>query len=171
MEKISKLEAARQQLRQAIHLFLSKGDLVAVHTLAAASLQVLSDLGAKKGIVAALKNPDLIRPDKRKFVADLFNAPQNFFKHADRDPEGVLEFYPEATPFYIADAAFLFDQLSGTKMPACQAFNVWFFLNYPDVLVESPVKGYAEKLVACDPSVREQEVAHRLLRQLESHDA
>jgi len=167
MEKLSKLEAAARQLRQAIHLFLSEGDMVSVHTLAAASLQVLSDLGVRRGLVSTIKNPDLIRPDKRKFVSDLVNAPQNFFKHADRDPDEVLDFYDEATPFYIIDAVLLHQQLTGANVAACQAFRVWFMLNYPDVLIEGPVKDHVAGLVMGDRGMKEKALAHKLLLHME----
>ena len=129
---------------------------------------MLADIGQKEGYTGALKNPELIRPEKRKFVADLFNSAQNFFKHADRDPEVIFTFYPETTTFYIADAIQLHQQLTGSDLPAWKAFNVWFALNYPDVLVESPLRTAAEQALANDPSLSAKPIAYALLRQLEA---
>jgi hypothetical protein len=170
-QKVSKLEAAGRQLRQAIHIFLSDGDMISVHTLATASLQVLADIGIKAGVESMVKNPQSIRPEKRKYVANLMNEPQNFFKHADRDPDGVLEFYPDSTPFYVIDAVLLHQKLSGTTMPACKAFHVWFSLNYPDVLVDAPYKDFVQNAVSKDPSLVESGVALRLLLLLEQNGA
>ena len=170
-QKLSKLEAAGRQLRQAIHLFLSNGDIISVHTLTTASLQVLADIGVKAGVESMVKNPQTIRPEKRKYVADLMNEPQNFFKHADRDPNGVLVFYPDSTPFYIIDAVLLHQKLTGTTMPACNAFHVWFSLNYPDVLFDGPFKDYVQNSVSKDPSLVEKGVALRLLLHLEQNGA
>jgi hypothetical protein len=169
-EKLSKLEAARRQLRQAIHLFLSGGDMIAVHTLAAASLQVLVDLGVKSGMESMVKNPKLIRPEKRKYVADKFSEAQNFFKHADRDPDEILDFFPEATPFYIVDAVVLYEHVSGSSTHACKAFHVWFSLNYPDVLIDGEYKKYIERVVSADPALADREVANKLLLHLEQND-
>jgi hypothetical protein len=45
--KISKLEAARRQVETAIRIYFANGDPVSIHTLAAASLQILVDLDKK----------------------------------------------------------------------------------------------------------------------------
>lgn len=142
--------------------------MIAVHTLAAAALQVLADLGANAGVESMVKNPQSVRPEKRKFVADLMNATQNFFKHADRDPEAILDFYPDATPFYIVDAALMCEALQGHSSAAGKAFHVWFMLNYPDILVDERAREHVGGLLADDPSLVEKSVALRLLRTLEA---
>ena len=48
-EKLTKLEVAERQLRVAIRLFFERKDAVAVHTLAAASRDLLNDLAKRKG--------------------------------------------------------------------------------------------------------------------------
>ena|SRR5437762_11820516 len=48
--EISKLEAASRQLDTAIRLFFERADAVAVHALAAASLNVFSDVAEHRGI-------------------------------------------------------------------------------------------------------------------------
>lgn len=115
-----------------------------------------------------VKNPQSVRPEKRKFVADLMNATQNFFKHADRDPEAILDFYPDATPFYIVDAALMCEALQGHSSAAGKAFHVWFMLNYPDILVDERAREHVGGLLADDPSLVEKSVALRLLRTLEA---
>jgi hypothetical protein len=165
--KVTKLEAAWCQLRQAIVLFFEDGDMISVHTLAAAAQQVLIDLGAKAGLVSIVKNQDLIQPEHRKFVSGLMNSAQNFFKHADKDPDATLEFFPASTPFYLMDAVVLYRQLNGSSPPAAKAFEVWFSLNYPHVLADGVQKDYVQKLVNEDPKLGEKRVALKLLRHLE----
>ena len=145
--------------------------MISVHTLTTASLQILADIGVKTGVESMVKNPQFIRPEKRKYVADLMNEPQNFFKHADRDPDGVLEFHPASTPFYVIDAVLLHQKLSGATMSACKAFHVWFSLNYPDVLLDGPYKDYVQNFVSTDPSLVERAFALRLLLHLEQDGA
>jgi hypothetical protein len=48
-EIITKLDAARRQLRTAVTLFFQHGDEVAVHTLTAAAHQILIDLLKPQG--------------------------------------------------------------------------------------------------------------------------
>ena len=43
-EMVTRLEAAERQLRVAIRMFFERKDMIAVHTLAAAALQILDDL-------------------------------------------------------------------------------------------------------------------------------
>ena len=167
-EKLTKLEAAARQLRQAIHLFFSNGDLIAVHTLAAASLQVLADLGAMQSLESVVKgNHPWVRPEKRRFVNSRFREAENFFKHADRDSDAVLTFFPAATPFYLIDAVVLYEQLSKTSPPACRAYRAWFSVNYPDLLEDGEYKQQVEGLVASNPELRNAEVAYSLLLMLE----
>jgi hypothetical protein len=114
-----------------------------------------------------VKNLAFVRPEKREFFRSLVNSAENFFKHADRDPEAVLEFHPAATPFYIADAVALYTKLGGNDLPAFRVFQVWYALNYPDVLVQGEMKEAAQKLLAEDPTLKDRGVALHLLRHLE----
>ncbi|MCR6665860.1 MAG: hypothetical protein NVV69_07615 [Methyloversatilis sp.] len=143
--EVTKTDAACRQLREAIVLFFERRDLVAVHTLAAASLQVLSDVGKAKGVTTGmLKHGRYIRDDKKKIWFELINEAQNFFKHADKDPDGVLDFKPSSTPFYIIDAVLLEGQLRKELSPASNCFLLWFYVAYPDVLTEEPFKAFSE---------------------------
>lgn len=143
-EEVSKTDAACRQLREAIVLFFERRDLVAVHTLAAAALQVLSDIGKATGATSMLKQGHYIREDKKKVWFELLNEAQNFFKHADKDPEGVLEFKPSSTPFYIIDAVLLESQIRKQLSPASNCFLLWFYVAYPDVLTEEPFKNFSK---------------------------
>lgn len=130
-ERVSKLEAARRQLEEAIEVFFRQGDMVAVHTLAAAALDILRDLGRPKGLGSIVKDSPLVLPEKQREVREIFNAAQNFFKHANRDPEETLEFRPDATPFFIFDAIELYAQVKGSSFAAGDVFRMWFVVTNP----------------------------------------
>ncbi len=90
-ETVTKLEAAERHLRVAIRLFFEDRDLVAVHTLAAAALDLLRGLARRHGVGSSfLKDNPLVRPEKKQELARLVNEAQNFFKHADHDPDARL---------------------------------------------------------------------------------
>jgi len=72
-ERLTKLQAAKRQLRVAIRLYFERRDLVAVHALAAAAQEILCDLGRPRGIKSVLRNYDLIRPEHKKEAAKRFN--------------------------------------------------------------------------------------------------
>jgi hypothetical protein len=126
--KVTKLEVARDQLDAAIELFFLSDNAVAVHTLTAAAYNVLRDLARregsdfpfiKTGFIATLKDSD-----KNKVVAFL-NGPENFFKHADRDPDGVLEFDPQLTELMLMDACSYFKEKPSLKPRHFDAIKVW----------------------------------------------
>src|SRR2546425_12413580 len=120
-ETLTKLQVAERQLRVAIRLYFERRDLVAVHTLAAAAQEVLRDLGRLHGIKSIFKDSDLIRPERKKELANRFKEAQNFFKHTDRDPDEQLKFYYETTQFYLLDAALLYSQLTRKLFPEVPA--------------------------------------------------
>lgn len=140
-ETLTKLQAAERQLRVAIRLFFERRDLVAVHTLATASQEILRDLGHPRGI-KGVKDGDFIRPERKKEVRKLFNEAQNFFKHADRDPDAQLKFYYEATQFYLLDAALLYTLVTGQQFPEVTGLIAWSVVKFPDFLVEGAFKEY-----------------------------
>jgi len=91
--KLTKVEVATRQLDTAINIFFDAGDVVSVHSLAAASATVLADILERTGEISwreqiVEEHPDLT---KSKVFNILRNA-QNFFKHADRDHQESLEF-------------------------------------------------------------------------------
>ena len=81
--EISKLEAASRLLDTAIRLFFESADAVAVHSLAAASLNVFSDVAEHRGISwrTYLGEDSNLSPQEVKHT---LNKAWNFFKHADR---------------------------------------------------------------------------------------
>lgn len=139
--KVSKLEVARDQLDAAIEIFFLSDNAVAVHTLTAAAYNVLRDIAKqdgsdfpfiKTGFIATLKGSE-----KNKVMAFL-NAPENFFKHADRDPDGILEFDPQLTELMLMDACSYFKEKPGFKPKHFDAIKVWAGSLRADVSKDSP---------------------------------
>lgn len=62
------------------------------------------------------------------------NREQNFFKHADKDPDGVLEFNPDIVPFTLYDGTVMYRKLTGRILREGAAFGLWFVLKYPQFL-------------------------------------
>lgn len=92
---ISKIEAAGRQLRQAVLLFFQHGDDVSIHTISAAAYEVLIDLCKIKGIPRELEDSWILEETGVKSkVIKAMREPQNFFKHANKDPGGVVQFHP-----------------------------------------------------------------------------
>lgn len=96
--KISKLEAARRQLRLAIRLLFEEADPIPVHTLVGSSSIVLSDLVEHK---IPLKSWDRFAQQANNIsAAEYFRVmreAQNFLKHAKSDPDALFDFNPTDT--------------------------------------------------------------------------
>jgi len=93
---INKLDSARRQLITAIRIYFTNGDEVSTHTLTAAAFEILDDLdkhGANTGSIFDHAE-QYIKPEYVEEFRKLRPRAQNFFKHADRDPEDSFTFYP-----------------------------------------------------------------------------
>jgi hypothetical protein len=169
VRKLDKLDVARRQVREAILLFFERRDAVSIHTLASAALQVLSDYAKASGAVSIVKHGRFIREERKKDWFKAINAAQNFFKHADHDPHGQHEFNPELSVFFILDAVLLQGQIEKKLSPACNCFLIWFYLAYPDFLVDGVLKQYSEATLATGTNPQDYglflELIHRLERE------
>lgn len=139
---ISKLDAARRQLDVAIKLFFSYGDIVATHTLTAASYNIMRDLAQQQEKTVFLKQEmlDHIKPEYHQKVINAINKPENFFKHADRDASSVLDFNPEVSETLLWDACRTYKLLTTEETPLIKIFNMWFYAKNPDILMDNEVK-------------------------------
>ena len=148
-ERVTKLDAAGRQLRVAIRLFFQREDMVAVHTLAAAAQEVLRRIGRARGIKSIFLDEgyidQVVRPEMRQEYRRLLTETQNFLKHAGRDPDGVLDFYPDATRFHLFDAAQMYCQLDPGGHREAAGFLCWYCMKYPHILNDGPIKELVER--------------------------
>lgn len=128
--KVSKLDATRRQLETAVRLYFSEADPVSIHTLVSAAYQVLSDVNKAHGGSPMLKEqiPTWVRPDATDEAKRRLNEAANFFKHADRDHDEVLEFAEEPTELLLYDAVRKYRELTGETVPVLGVYDAWFWL-------------------------------------------
>lgn len=135
------MEVARRQVETAIRLYFHAGDAVSTHTLAAAGRKVLVNLCAHRQVTSPLLLDHMlasfVKPEHHKEVRDAFLAPENFFKHADRDPEGLITFNPESSEFVLLEAVEAYATLTGEVPAPFAAFRMWWFVRHPDHLNET----------------------------------
>lgn len=103
--KVTKLDAARRQLRTALELWFADGDPISIHSLVGSSYQVLHDLNRKaKGPPLLFDSPAV----KKEFSPDAvrrLKEHMNFFKHADLRkikgaPSMAIDFDPRLNDLY-----------------------------------------------------------------------
>lgn len=128
MTKISKLEGAQRNLAAAVRLFFENGDPIAVHTLAAAAQNVIRDVAKARGLshTSILHDHPGIPAEARKKWIDILNAPRNFFKHADKDPDGMLEFDEKRNETLLLDACLILSEVSRQALSEANVYLGWF---------------------------------------------
>jgi hypothetical protein len=131
LEKVTKLEAARRQLSQAIRLFFFDGDELSIHTLSAAAHEILLSLGKGKGCLS-IKEPTFFDKATMKKWVKVVNETQNFLKHAGRDPQAQIEYNIRQTYLFLVDGISLYEQFTGSKLPDGSVFLAWLYLNHPE---------------------------------------
>lgn len=133
--KISKLDVAKRELEYSIRLFFLSGDPVVIHLVVSAAQTILRDLAQAKKIPTILdKLLESVKPDKRDFVKTKLAAAHNFMKHADRDADKVLEFYPEASEYALWECIDLYYQLTTEVTGLMQAYRIFFYTKNADIL-------------------------------------
>lgn len=141
-ERVAKLVVAERQLNEAIRLFFERRDVIAVHTLASASAQVLSDLCVSKGVDSQLqRHADLFKSKEgyKRFLK-IYREPENFFKHAERDPEDTFEFDSEQTRVVLVDAVLMHQALTRGFSRETNVYFTWFCYMYPEVVQGGPLE-------------------------------
>lgn len=90
--RVTKTQAAQRQIDVAVRMLFLEEDAIAVHTLASAAFRIVRDLSVHKtGDSLLSRFAEMIRPGKEKEFWKAINRPANFLKHADTDPNEVLE--------------------------------------------------------------------------------
>ncbi len=134
---VKKLDAAQRQLNCAIELWFKDADEVSIHTLVAAAYQIIHDIKEHKRIERdLLYDSAMIKDEYRKQWIDTLKKSQNFFKHADRDPdpEGSIEFSPFGNLVFIISGLTGLQLLGATSSPQTSALFLWLVIHEPALI-------------------------------------
>lgn len=144
--RISKLEAARRQLDTAIQLWFADADIVSVCTLAYAAYEIIHVISKGKRKSTLLFDSDVIREEYRNDWSKWLKGNANFFKHANRDPSGEMDFNPVVSEMLIIfTIRGLFE--SGVKLNDCEvAFNHWQCFQNPNLIADASFKRFVQSL-------------------------
>lgn len=153
---LNKIECAKEQLLTAIDLYFnSSHKVVSIHTLICASNEIFDRLLYKNTdeggfIREGLK---LIKESQRSIVLKKINSYKNFFKHADTDPDGVIDFDPSMSKYLIWDTIKLYEKSGNLISDEMFVFSVLFRIEEAhlwespsiiDHLVEDAIKEISE---------------------------
>jgi hypothetical protein len=143
---VTKLDAARRQLATAIRLWFHNGDAVSIHTLAFAAYEVIHFISIHRDKYRRdlLFDSDLIKDEHRAEYNKLIRSPANFFKHADRDPDGSIEFDPVASETFMLFAILGLATIKEPNTDEEAAFMFWRYFHHPNQLTEAGRKTYVD---------------------------
>lgn len=154
MEKnYTKIEVAEAQLFSAIYLYGRDIDHISVHTLAHASLEITRNLLKKIGkdpkfdqYSCDFINHELLnkRLNQKNAFYKIFFKARNFFKHADRDPEEILEFDTKTNEITLLFACETLTQYLEDIPFYIKIFYCWMIMKSPELFQDGP---YKEKLI------------------------
>jgi len=147
-QRLTKIAAARRQLVTAIRLFFGEEDAICIHTLSAAAHGILTDLSRKKGGRSFLHDgiTVFVRPEDVEKCQRQIREPQNFLKHADRDPDGTLQFSSSLVAVWLFDCLKMYRELTGTMFQEGNLFSIWFVLLHPEFLLSGKYPPELKKL-------------------------
>ena len=135
--KATKLDSARRQLETAITLWFNDSDPVSIHTLTAASYEILRDLNKKARGSPMGRDSDSIKPEFSGQWRKLHSDAENFFKHADKDPHDTFNLAPQSTDIMLLDAVAKYEELSQEKHHLMSMFTLYMALKLPMIFVSS----------------------------------
>lgn len=131
--QVTKFEAARRQLVTAIRLFFEEGDSVSVYSLAHASWEVLDALCKHRGLTRFRNQMSGATGMTEQEIKKIASYGRNFFKHANDDPDDVLEDFSDGLNDHVLIGATMdFGMLASAKPMEVQVFQLWYFAAHPE---------------------------------------
>lgn len=147
---VNKIDAARRQIDTAIELLFENRDPVSIHTLATAGGRIVRDICEQRKTPTWESFKKWVRPGmERVFFAALQRA-ANFFKHADRDADEILDnVREELNDVTILLAIQYYTDLGNAPTQPMFIFGAWFGAIYPHLLLDDfPLKAAFAKINA-----------------------
>jgi PAS domain-containing protein len=131
--QVNKLAAARRQLETAIQLYFEYGDELSIHALVGAAYAILRDINEYRGGETMLKDLQrLLDQPLAKEFRSLINLPENFLKHADKDPDAIYVLDCRWTEVMMWEASRKYCALTGETRPLMVCFVLWFLTHHPE---------------------------------------
>ena len=95
-----------------------------------------------------LFDSELVKDEYRSDFNKLLKTQANFFKHADRDPDGSIEFDARASDGFVLFAIIGLDAIGEPLLDGEAAFMFWRYFHNPEQLTEAGRKRFVESIPA-----------------------
>ena len=146
--QVTKLNASCRQVDSAIHLFFEEYDIISVHCLGASGSNILTDVAEKKKGTSWRARSQIDHNVPREDINRVFNDAWNFFKHGDRDPDGILSIDSLDTEYLLFLATLDAGEL-GIRTRSMEVYQAWFVCEYPQHFIQNfPFRDTAQRFFA-----------------------
>lgn len=141
--RITKIEAAHNQLRTACILWFADTDHVSVHALAYAAHEIIHRIYRKLGHSDLLFDSLIIKDEYRSDFAKLLKGSANFFKHANREfnADDSIEFNPLMNVLLLMMSINGLQRIGKPIGAPESAFMFWLYLHNPSWFPDSVANG------------------------------
>lgn len=130
--RLSKIQVAEKMLHMAIKLFFDGADVVSIHLLVSAASEVLTGVAKSKNIASWCDDINyLIKDEHKKEVRGILKRRYNFLKHADKDPNGTIEFSEEGNDMLLMITCDDFKRVTGSVTPLMVYLMTYIAGHYP----------------------------------------
>ena len=131
---VTKMDAARRQLRTAIELWFAKGDPVAIHTLAYAAHEIIHRLFRHKGLSDLVFDTTAVEDSQRAAFAKSIKQSANFFKHSKIEKaEDEIDFDPQMNVLFLVMSVVALEHMKEPRSDEEAALMVWHALHEPSL--------------------------------------
>jgi hypothetical protein len=129
--RLTRIDAAGRLIDAAIEMFFFDGDPIAIHTIAAASHDIVRALAKRRGVTGLSLGANLIEREFHKQWNDLTRSDTNPLKPVDGDPNDDVEVDPELTEALLMFALRGLRRMGHTCNGLQAAYWTWFCLHHP----------------------------------------
>jgi hypothetical protein len=144
---VSKLDAAKRQVRQAIKLWFANGDPVSIHTLLYAAVDIIHHLHGRATGKRLFFANDALQRANPAVVRAVRDWP-NFFKHGRFDPDKVLLFNPNANLILFSACIAGLSALGEGDDELIRALTVYFLIHHPEMFERAVWDEHHERALA-----------------------
>lgn len=129
LRNFTKLDAIQQQLDISIELFFRQKSIISIYTLCSASLTMIRDLAKEKA-----PNFENEMKEIGKNIGDpSYTKYANFFKHADNDPDDIINFHEAQCCLKLMIACIGFKRITGKRSKYMDIYLIWMFAFFNDL--------------------------------------
>jgi len=152
--KVNKIEAAQRQIEVAIRLLFDNEDPLAIHTLAMAGFRILRDLASKKRSNMHNMLQAMIQPGMESKFWGTMHSFANFLKHAEKDPDAIIDSVDEEVNYAILLIAAIYYQDLGHQLtPEMLALVSWYMAIRPEFLRKDASRAFQTQLIRAGSSL------------------